>query len=211
VSGGGGEGSGNFHVRDSVSVSVTPRGIHSSYPSYPSHPSYVPINRAGFRQAAERQEGAVALQGGYAARTRQQVSLSATVTIKWPTARCHSLALLPLQHRCVACTLMSAYNNRSSVWRVSWIELKGKEVAVATATWGPELTLRSQHVWQEYQRTHNLSSQQGKIAAVDPESERVWIGESGVDIAQQMRAEGIDAPVYLFRVGEGHFLRKGRR
>ena len=88
---------------------------------------------------------------------------------------------------------------------------EGKAKAMATATWKPEYTTRAQQIWENYQRQHDLSDRQGKVVAIDPQSERVWIGNSGVDVAQQMQAEGVDAPVYLIRVGSDHFLQKGRR
>jgi hypothetical protein len=82
---------------------------------------------------------------------------------------------------------------------------------VATATWKPEDTARAQQIWEEFQQQHDLSDQRGKVAAIDPESGRVWIGDSGVDVARKMQAEGVDAPVYLVRVGSDYFLRKGHR
>jgi hypothetical protein len=91
------------------------------------------------------------------------------------------------------------------------MEKRSKGNEMTTATWKPEYTARAQQIWEEYQRQNDLSHQRGKVAAIDPESERVWIGDSGVEIAQQMQAEGVNAPVYLVRVGSSHFLRKGRR
>ena len=82
---------------------------------------------------------------------------------------------------------------------------------MATATWKPEYTTRAIEIWETYQQQHDLSSQRGKVAAIDPESERVWIGDTGVDIAEQMYAEGVAAPVYLVRVRSDYFIRKGRR
>lgn len=82
---------------------------------------------------------------------------------------------------------------------------------MTTATWKPEYTARAQQIWEHFQKQHDLSGQRGKIAAIDPESERVWFGESGVEVAQQMQAEGVDVPVYFVRIGSDYFLRKGRR
>lgn len=82
---------------------------------------------------------------------------------------------------------------------------------MTTATWKPEDTARAQQIGELFQRQHDLSDQRGKVAAIDPESGRVWIGDSGVDVAQKRQAEGINTPVYLVRVGSDHFLRKGRR
>ncbi len=88
---------------------------------------------------------------------------------------------------------------------------KGKANEMTAAAWKPEYTTRAQQIWEIYQQQHDLSDRHGKVAAIDPQSERVWIGDSGGDAAQQMQAEGVDAPVYLIRVGSDHFLRKGHR
>jgi hypothetical protein len=88
---------------------------------------------------------------------------------------------------------------------------RSKVNAMTTAIWKPEYTVRAQQIWKLFQQQHDLTDQRGKVAAIDPESGRVWIGDSGVDIAQKMQAEGVNAPVYLVRIGSDYFLRKGRR
>jgi hypothetical protein len=80
-----------------------------------------------------------------------------------------------------------------------------------TSTWKPEYTSRAQEIWEEYQRHHDLSGLTGQVAAIEPVSGRVWIAESGVDVADKVRADGFDAPVYLVRVGSSAYVRKGRR
>lgn len=80
-----------------------------------------------------------------------------------------------------------------------------------TSTWKPEFTARAVELWEDYQRQHDLSNQIGKVAAIDPVTGRVWIDESGVDVAAQMQKEGVDTPVYLVRIGYPSYLRKGRR
>jgi hypothetical protein len=82
---------------------------------------------------------------------------------------------------------------------------------MTAATWKPEYTERAQEIWERFQQQHDLSDKRGKVAAIDPESGRVWIGDSGVDVADKMQAEGMDVPVYLVRIGSDYFLRKGRR
>jgi hypothetical protein len=79
---------------------------------------------------------------------------------------------------------------------------------MTTATWKPEYTARAQQIWELFQKQHDLSDKRGKVAAIDPESGRVWIGDSSVDVAEKMQAEGVIAPVYLVRVGSDYFLRK---
>jgi hypothetical protein len=87
--------------------------------------------------------------------------------------------------------------------------MKGREMV--TAQWKPDYTARAQQIWESFQRSHDLTDKMGMVGAIDPETERVWIGESAVDIARQMQADCIDSPVYLVRVGDRHFLHKGRR
>jgi hypothetical protein len=77
--------------------------------------------------------------------------------------------------------------------------------------WKPEYTDRALRFWEEFQRDHDLTELRGKTAAIDPESGRIWIADSAVEIAEQRTSEGLDSPVYLIRVGYDHFTRKGRR
>jgi hypothetical protein len=80
-----------------------------------------------------------------------------------------------------------------------------------TSTWKPEYTSRALELWEEYQRQHDLSDQIGMVAAIDPVSGRVWIDESGAEVAAQMRREGVGVPVYFVRIGYPTFLKKRRR
>ena len=81
---------------------------------------------------------------------------------------------------------------------------------LATA-WKPEYTAKALQIWDAYQQQHDLSKLNGKVAAIEPHSERIWIGNSGVDVAAQMQSEGIETPVYLIRIGSNYYIRKGRR
>ncbi len=80
-----------------------------------------------------------------------------------------------------------------------------------SSEWKPEYSERARTLWQEYEAEHDLASRHGKIAGIDPVSGRIWIGESAVDVAAQMEAEGSEAPVYLVRIGFDHFVHKGQR
>jgi hypothetical protein len=70
---------------------------------------------------------------------------------------------------------------------------------------------RAQAIWAEYQRHHDVSDRKGQAVGIDPVSGRVWFGERAVDIARQMRAEGIERPFYCVRVGYAYYGRKGGR
>jgi len=77
-------------------------------------------------------------------------------------------------------------------------------------SWKPEYTSRAHEIWEEYSRQHDLSAQIGHVAAIDPTTGQVWIAESGVDVAEKMAAEGVEAPVYLVRIGSAAYVRKGQ-
>ncbi len=79
------------------------------------------------------------------------------------------------------------------------------------ATHNPGDTDRARQIWDEYQREHDVMSLKGNVAAIDPSSGQVWIGESGIDVADRLKAEGVTSPVYLVRVGYDHYVQKGRR
>lgn len=64
-------------------------------------------------------------------------------------------------------------------------------------------------IWARYEREHDLSDQQGSTAGVDPDTERVWIGDSIEDVLEQMRSEGESKPLYFIRIGSDAYFRKG--
>jgi hypothetical protein len=68
---------------------------------------------------------------------------------------------------------------------------------------------KAQQIWAEYQMQHDVSDRKGQTVGIDPISGHVWFGERALDIAEQMRAEGIDRPFYCVRVGRDYYLRKG--
>jgi hypothetical protein len=66
---------------------------------------------------------------------------------------------------------------------------------------------KAREIWAQYQREHDVSDRIGQAVGVDP----VWFGRKALDIARQMRAEGIDRPFYCVRVGADYYGRKGGR
>ena len=70
---------------------------------------------------------------------------------------------------------------------------------------------RARAIWDEYCRQHDTTALHGQTAGIEPASGRVWFGESATDVNRQKLAEGIDAPMYVVRVGYDYYLRKGRR
>jgi hypothetical protein len=73
----------------------------------------------------------------------------------------------------------------------------------------PEYTSRSQEIWREYQSHHDLGHLVGHVAAIDPQTGKVWIAGNSVDVAKLVRAEVGSNPVYLVEVGSDYFVRKG--
>ena len=70
---------------------------------------------------------------------------------------------------------------------------------------------RAQQIWAEYQQTHDISDRKGQAVGIDPVRGRIWFGESIVDISEQLRAEGIEIPLYFVRAGYDYYYRKGGR
>lgn len=67
---------------------------------------------------------------------------------------------------------------------------------------------KAREIWTEYQRQHDVSDRNGQAVGIDPVSGRIWFGRKALDIARQMRAEGIDRPIYCLRVGSDYYRRK---
>jgi hypothetical protein len=72
-------------------------------------------------------------------------------------------------------------------------------------------TVKAREIWAQYQRQHDVSNHNGHAVGIEPVSGRVWFGRKALDIARQMRAEGIDRPFYCVRVGSDYYGRKGGR
>ena len=70
---------------------------------------------------------------------------------------------------------------------------------------------KAREIWAQYQCQHDVADRTGQAVGIDPVSGRVWFGRKALDIAQQMRAEGIDRPFYCVRVGSDFYGRKGGR
>ena len=74
-----------------------------------------------------------------------------------------------------------------------------------------DFTERGRSLWQEYQRIHDVSQLNGQVAAIDPDSGRVWIAADPMEVIDSMNADGVDTPVYMVRVGYDYLYVKGRR
>ena len=72
-------------------------------------------------------------------------------------------------------------------------------------------SVKAREIWAQYQRQNDVSDRIGQAVGVDPVSGRIWFGRKALEIAQQMRAEGIDRPFFCVRVGSDYYGRKGGR
>jgi len=81
---------------------------------------------------------------------------------------------------------------------------------MSLAQWSESDSHKAKQVWREYQRQHDLSARIGQAAGIDPQSGRVWFGDSILDIVSQRDAEGLDSPLFFERVGFDTYHRKGR-
>ena len=75
----------------------------------------------------------------------------------------------------------------------------------------PADMVRAEQIWADYQKQHDVSDRKGQAAGIDPVSGRVWFGESIVEIAHQLQAEGLDIALCFMRVGYRTYYRKGGR
>lgn len=78
-----------------------------------------------------------------------------------------------------------------------------------TESWTTADTERAEAIWRDYEQSHDVSDQEGRTAGVDPRSGRVWIGDFMFEVVEQMRGEGMDAPLYFVRIGSDFYFRRG--
>jgi hypothetical protein len=82
---------------------------------------------------------------------------------------------------------------------------------MSSLTWTEDDSARARRFWSEYQQQHDVSDRIGQAVGIDPDTGRVWFGESAIDIRRQQEAEGDSKPLYVLRVGYDYYLRKGGR
>ena len=77
--------------------------------------------------------------------------------------------------------------------------------------WTNAHTNRALQIWAEYQQRHDLTEHIGQTAGIDPDNSTIRFGSSALEIAEQLRSEGQEKPLFFVRVGYDHYLRKGRK
>ena len=80
---------------------------------------------------------------------------------------------------------------------------------MTVSNWTDSDSAKAQAIWCEYQRQHDLSEQIGQTAGIEPNSGRVWLGDSIEAVVAQRNADGINSPLYFERVGSPTYYRKG--
>ena len=89
--------------------------------------------------------------------------------------------------------------------------LEFTEKTVEHPKWTEADSRRAKHIWAEYQKHHDITDQIGQTAGIDPKTERIWFGDSALEIVQQRLAEGLTSLLFFERVGYASYLRKGGR
>ncbi len=82
---------------------------------------------------------------------------------------------------------------------------------MAVSTWTESDTVKAEQIWSAYQKQHDLSTCIGKTVGIDPDTGRIWIGESIQDVLSQRNAEKIDSLLFFERIGSKTYYRKGGR
>jgi hypothetical protein len=83
--------------------------------------------------------------------------------------------------------------------------------SIVETEWKPEDSERALRIWDEYQRSHDVSARRGEAVAIDPRTGEVWFGDDMLDITRQREARGRSGPTFALRVGRDYYYRKGRR
>jgi hypothetical protein len=68
---------------------------------------------------------------------------------------------------------------------------------------------RARQIWEEYSRSHDVTPLEEQTAGIEPNSGRVWFGDSPIEVHEKMVADGFDVPAYFIRVGHDAYGRKG--
>ncbi len=71
---------------------------------------------------------------------------------------------------------------------------------------------RAQQIWEEYERTHDLTGKERLAVGIDPETGEVFLGESALGIADSLKLNGHFRPLFYRWVHSPYYTRKvGRR
>ena len=79
------------------------------------------------------------------------------------------------------------------------------------STWSDTDSRKAKQIWATYQQQRDLSAHRGQTAGIDPDTGRIWFGESIQEIVSQRGAGGLESPLFFERVGSDTYFRKGGR
>ena len=65
------------------------------------------------------------------------------------------------------------------------------------SNWTEADSRNAKRIWAEYQKQHDITERIGQTAGIDPKSERIWFGDSAIEIVEHRRAEGLTSPLFL--------------
>jgi hypothetical protein len=82
---------------------------------------------------------------------------------------------------------------------------------LSDSTVKPGFVERAKEARQKDQEANDVSDLRVKTAAIDPDSDRVWIGNDPIQAIDQIKSEGFGPRVYIVRAGSDYFVRKGCR
>ena len=82
---------------------------------------------------------------------------------------------------------------------------------MGSSNWTEADSAKAKQIWVQYRQRYNLSSRVGQTVGIDPDSERVWFGESIRDVVSQRDAEGLTSLLFFERIGSETYFDKGRR
>lgn len=77
--------------------------------------------------------------------------------------------------------------------------------------WTESDTQKAKEIWEEYQKTHDVSDRKGQAAGIDPKTGEIWFGESALDIVDLRESQGLNSLLFFVRVGYPTYWRKGGR
>lgn len=72
-------------------------------------------------------------------------------------------------------------------------------------------TDRAKEIWDEYERTHDLSGQESLAVGIDPSTGEVFFGASAKEIIANLRSEGRFRPLFFRWVTDSSYFHKGAR
>jgi len=69
------------------------------------------------------------------------------------------------------------------------------------SNWNKDRSVKAKKIWEDYLKQHDLSNRAGETAGIDPESGRIWFGESIRDVVSKRNKDGFSSPLFFERVG----------